>query len=315
MNSFPKDNNMNSIRSLTFAFVLAAGLAQVQIARAADIPSDFRVGTMTVRHYGDHGNPLILIPGLACGGWVWDDTVARLKKDHVLYVVTLAGFDGVAPVQGKLLELAGDSLLQLIRTQHLDRPVLIGHSLGGTLSIQFAESHSDLISGVVAVDGLPVFPGTEGVPADQRAKMGENMRAQMTGTTPEQFGAQQIQFMKTMGTLSETRAVELAGHTSRSDPAATAQYMSEEVAWDLRPGRGSISVPVLEISPYNAADFSNPARPISEPQKTAYYGALLQGTPKLEVVSIAPARHFVMFDQPDLFAAALTRFLAALPAK
>ena len=91
--------------------------------------------------------------------------------------------------------------------------------------------------------------------------------------------------------------------------------MSEDVALDLRPGLASISIPVLEISPYNAADFSNPARPISEPQKTAYYSALLQGTPKLEVVSIAPARHFVMFDQPDAFAAALTRFLAALPAK
>ena len=160
---------MNPIRPLTFAFVLAAGLAQTQIAKAADVPSDFRVGTMTVRHYGDHGRPLILIPGLACGSWVWDETVARLKKDHVLYVVTLAGFEGVAPVQGRLLELAGDSLLQLIRTQHLDRPVLIGHSLGGTLSIQFAESHSDSISGVVAVDGLPIFPGTEGVPGWPRS--------------------------------------------------------------------------------------------------------------------------------------------------
>jgi pimeloyl-ACP methyl ester carboxylesterase len=306
---------MKPIRSLTFALALAAGLAQNQTTKAADVPSDFRVGTMTVRHHGDHGRPLILIPGLAGGGWVWDDTVARLKKDHVLYVVTLAGFDGAAPVPGRLLELAGDSLLQLIRTQHLDRPVLIGHSLGGTLSIQFAEAHSDLIAGVVAVDGLPVFPGTEGVPADQRAKMGEDMRAQLAGATPEQFGARQMQFMRTMGTLSEARAVELAAHASRSDPAATAQYMSEDMALDLRAGLASIGVPVLEISPYNAADFSNPARPISEAQKTAYYAALLQGTPKLEVVSIAPARHFVMFDQPDAFAAALTRFLAALPVK
>jgi pimeloyl-ACP methyl ester carboxylesterase len=304
---------MQPIRSLAFAFGLAAGLTQTQFVNAADVPSDLRIGTMVVKHYGDHGRPLILIPGLACGGWVWEDTVARLKKDHVLYVVTLAGFDGVAPVQGKLLELAGDSLLQLIRTQHLDRPVLIGHSLGGTVSIQFAELHSDLISAVIAVDGLPVFPGTEAIPAAQRAQMGENMRVQMAGATPEQFGAQQMQFMKTRGTLSETRAVELAGHTSRSDPAATAQYVSEDVALDLRPGLALISVPVLEISPYNAADFSNPARSISEPQMIAYYRALLQGTPKLEVVSIAPARHFVMFDQPDAFAAALSRFLAALP--
>jgi pimeloyl-ACP methyl ester carboxylesterase len=37
---------------------------------------------------------------------------------------------------------------------------------------------------------------------------------------------------------------------------------------------------------------------------------LLAGIDKLEVVSIAGARHFVMFDQPEQFAAALDGALA-----
>ena len=44
--------------------------------------------------------------------------------------------------------------------------------------------------------------------------------------------------------------------------------------------------------------------------KTNYYRMLLQGVEKLEVVSISPARHFVMFDQPEKFAAALDQALA-----
>jgi len=39
---------------------------------------------------------------------------------------------------------------------------------------------------------------------------------------------------------------------------------------------------------------------------------LLAGIAKLDVVSIAAARHFVMFDQPEKFAAALDAALASM---
>jgi hypothetical protein len=38
----------------------------------------------------------------------------------------------------------------------------------------------------------------------------------------------------------------------------------------------------------------------------------MAGTPKLEVVSIAPSRHFVMFDQPRMLADALRSYLNSL---
>ncbi len=111
---------------------------------------------------------MILIPGLASGAWVWRDSIAALQGEHRVYAVTLAGFDGRPAVKGDVLAQAAASLHALIASQRLDRPVLIGHSLGGTLALQFATTHSDLIAGVVAVDGLPVFPTTEAVPAAQR---------------------------------------------------------------------------------------------------------------------------------------------------
>jgi hypothetical protein len=40
------------------------------------------------------GRPLILIPGLASGGWVWQETVRAFSPDHAMYVLTLPGFDG-----------------------------------------------------------------------------------------------------------------------------------------------------------------------------------------------------------------------------
>ena len=80
---------------------------------------------------------------------------------YTVYLLTLPGFDGRKPVPGATLESLARDLATLIETRKIDKPVLVGHSLGGTLSLAFAAEHSDLIAGVVAVDGLPVFPGTE----------------------------------------------------------------------------------------------------------------------------------------------------------
>jgi pimeloyl-ACP methyl ester carboxylesterase len=79
---------------------------------------------------------------------------------------------------------------------------------------------------------------------------------------------------------------------------------------DLRPKLTSIKVPVVEISPFNAPDFA--AIGVDENRKTGYYRMLLAGIEKLDVVSIAAARHFVMFDQPEKFAAALDGALASM---
>jgi pimeloyl-ACP methyl ester carboxylesterase len=54
--------------------------------------------------------------------------------------------------------------------------------------------------------------------------------------------------------------------------------------------------------------------PISKERKTACYRMLLDGAPHLKVISIPPARHFVMPDQPQKFLDVLNGFLASLPA-
>ncbi len=276
----------------------------------------FTVGTLKVQRHGDHGRAVILIPGLAGGPWVWRDTIEALRADHVVYAVTLAGFDGMPAAQGEdnLLDRADASLLALIRGRRLDRPVLVGHSLGGTLSIRFAGEHADLLSGVVAVDGLPVFPGMERLPVEQRQAAARQMRAQMSQASPDQFLAQQRAYMQGTGLLDADAAKAYATLNARSDAVAVAAYMAADVAADYRPGLKDVAVPLLEISPYNAPDFSAAPMMMSEAQKTAYYQELLAGAPDATVLSISPARHFVMLDQPVRFREALLDFLQALPA-
>jgi pimeloyl-ACP methyl ester carboxylesterase len=293
------------------------GLALALFASAAALTHETAirtVGTLHVERHGDHGQPVILIPGLQGGPWVWQRTIAQLQKDHVVYAVTLAGFDGMpAPSDGgNLFDRADASLLQLIERQKIDQPVLVGHSLGGTLALRFAGEHPRLVAGVVAVDGLPIFPGMERVGAGQRQAMAAQLQQQMASATPEQFQTQTLDYMQKIGVIDPKLATRYAPMNARSDIQASAQYMAEDLAFDGRAGLKNATVPILEISPYNAPDFSHPPMMMSEAQKAAYYQSLLANAPNAKVVSISPSRHFAMLDQPEKFQQALDDFLKAL---
>ena len=290
-------------------FFASLGLALALLAPGCTAAAKFEAGALQVEQVSDKGPSIILIPGLASGPWVWTDTVAHLRGEYAIYLLALPGFDGSKPVPGATLESLSHDLEALIESRKIARPVLVGHSLGGTLSLAFAAEHSGLIAGVVAVDGLPVFPGTEGMTGD-RSALGERVRAQFAGQAPEQFAQGQQAYMKRIGSVDEAIAMKLAASTSKSDIGATADFAAQVMALDLRTRLADIKVPVVEISPFNAPDFAPMG--IDEDRKTGYYRMLLAGIAKLDVVSIAGARHFVMFDQPEKFAAALDHALAGM---
>jgi pimeloyl-ACP methyl ester carboxylesterase len=270
----------------------------------------FDIGATLVERHGQRGTPLILIPGLASGAWAWQETVRELGKDHVVYVLTLPGFDGRPAVQDKGIAAAQESLRELIETRKLRKPVLIGHSLGGTLSLELAAKYPDLVGGVVSIDGLPLFPGTEAWPLDQRAKLAGSIATRMQAATPAIFAAQQQQYMRGMGVTDMARADELAKLTSKSDAVAVTKYMVDALSLDLRDSLPAIKAPVLVISPYFEMDAAQ--QQMTQEGKTEYYRTLMKGTPDVKVVSVSPARHFAMIDQPQMVNDAIRAYLKGL---
>ncbi|GAB3453077.1 alpha/beta hydrolase [Massilia terrae] len=270
----------------------------------------FDVGALQVQRFGSGGRPLILIPGLGSGAWAFQDLVRSLSDKHAVYVVTLPGFDGRAPAEGNVMDASRSALRELIASHKLDKPVLVGHSLGGTLAIAVAEDAPQLVGGVVTLDGLPVFPGTEGIPAAMRPQAAQRMRAQLAAADPRQFEAQQVAYMRTVGVLDIGMADALGRLSARSDQGAFARAAADDFALDLRAGLPKITAPVLVVSPFFEADGAQ--LKMSETDKADYYKSLMDGTPKLEVVSISPSRHFVQFDQPEQLADTIKTFLTTL---
>ena len=285
-------------------------------ARAATLPPDppraesFDVGMLHVDRYGS-GDPIVLVPGLACGAWTWNGLIPHLAANHSVYAVTIAGFAGRPAVGTASFAAFENDLTALLDQRHLVKPVLVGHSLGGTLSIDYAETHPDRVRAIVAADGLPVFPGMQQLAQQQREAIGAQMAGSVKGQTHDQLLAFEKSYMATVGVSDAALGDQVAALSSQSDPPTIAAWLQADLAADLRPNLPKITVPVLEIAPYSPAE-GNPAAAMhyTEPEKAALYRTLLAGVAKLDVVTIAPARHFVMLDQPERFQKALDDFLA-----
>jgi pimeloyl-ACP methyl ester carboxylesterase len=257
------------------------------------------------------GRQMILIPGLMSSGDVWAETAARYAGRYRVHVLTLSGFAGRAPIGGDaFLPVVRDELLGYIRAEHLDHPIIVGHSLGGFLAFWIAATAPDIVGPIVAVDGVPFLAAlmNPGATSAAMTPQADRMRAMYATLSSSQLGAQSRMSLPTM--ISEPSNVERAvAWAAASDPGTVGRVMAEMSTTDLREDMPRIHSPVLLIgAAKDAPDADALAR------LTKAYEAQVAKAPHATVVMARRARHFVMMDDPAFFFAALDAFLDEAPA-
>ncbi len=247
------------------------------------------------------GPPVILIPGLTCGAHVWDATVERLAGRYELHVLTLSGFAGRPPIEGPLLSTVRDEIVAYADKAGLQRPALVGHSLGGFMVLWLAASEPDRFGAVAAVDGLPSLAAAVGLDEASVGDAAAKMRAQMASLSPTDFAAGTEQSLSAQIRDPEDVAwvAEVSG---RSSPAAVGLAMEEMLVRDIRPMMEDVRSPVLLLGPGVGSD-EHKAR------TQAIYREQVAPVPEHRVVFLDGARHFVMLDAPEAFARELDSFL------
>jgi pimeloyl-ACP methyl ester carboxylesterase len=291
-------------------FFALLALIVLPMASPAATSTAFDAGSVHVDQYGSGSPALVLIPGLTDSGAVWTTAVARYASTHTIYVLTLPGFGGRTPVAAPMLDTVDRDVAAFL--PNAGKPVLVGHSMGGSLAIRLAEEHSDLIRGAIAIDGLPVFAGMDKMTAQERADQAARAGARIARATQAQYDAgerQQVSYMTKPANLETALSFGKGANIG-----ATAEYMQELMSADLRPGLSNVTVPLLEIGPFDASiDPLNPYSPTqSVTEKQAYYQQLLAADPAAKVQMVDDSRHFIMLDQPAGLFAAIDAFLAPL---
>jgi N-formylmaleamate deformylase len=250
------------------------------------------------------GSPVLLVPGLATSGEVWDSTVARLQDSHQLHVLTLAGFGGPEPLGEPFLPRVASAIVEYVDEKRLDRPILVGHSLGGFVAFLAASEAPQAFGGVVAVDGVPFLPALLNADATAAAQVDQAtaLRSFYDSLDREQFLAQTTMALSSM--ITDPADVERAsGWAARTEPSAAGIAVAELMTTDLRQRVARITSPVLLIGALGAAP-----EPMRDTFRTAYR-AQLAALPAAQVVFAEKARHFVMIDDPGFFFATLEGFL------
>lgn len=259
--------------------------------------ANFTSDHFTVSVIGE-GPDVILVPGLASSPEVWEPIANNLQESYTFHLIHVSGFAD-APARGNsgnqniLEDLSADLSAY---SQSLEGPAhLVGHSLGGLVSLQAAMDPKSNFQSLVVVDVLPFFSVLMDVDAtpEKMTPIAAIAKATLVAQTDDVFRSRQAQAIETLVKKNEHRELVLSWSVN-SDREVMGQAMSEVLVTDLRQDIAEIDLPVTVIF---ARDEAIPNMKSIEDFYTNLYSPLRSGS----VIGIDGAFHFIMLDQPDLF--------------
>ncbi len=279
-------------------------VSQAPAAKAAFAPTRF-----TVVDAGTVGKPdVVMLPGLSSSRAVWEAEAAKLGPNYRLHLLQVDGFAGLpARVNAgstALLPALVEELHGYIQAGGM-KPAVVGHSLGGLLTLMLAAKYPADVSKLVIVDALPFYGLLYSPDATVEAvkPYAETARKQMAGMSAEQWAAMQPMMAAQLSNSPEGQKMVAAG-SAQSDRGVVVEAMVEDLQTDVRASLSSIKAPTLVLYEHDATLQQPNAETYAQTMKTSY-GAM----PNAKLVEVDGSRHFIMYDQPVKFDAAVKGFL------
>lgn len=255
------------------------------------------------------GRDIILIPGLSSSPEVWDGTVEHLGAGWRVHRIHIQGFAG-APAEGNasgpVAAPVAEEIARYIAEKGLQRPAVVGHSMGGTIGMMLAARHPDAVGRLMVVDMVPFVGamfGAPGTTAESVVPVADQVHAGMSMASDEQYRSMAAASVSGMINTAEARAAILED-TAASDRRVSTNAYRELIVTDLRPELARITAPteVLYVK------FNDPRM---TPEITdGIYQASFATLPGVRLKRIDDSAHFVFIDQPEAFYAELDAFLA-----
>jgi len=251
------------------------------------------------------GSALIFIPGLDCGGEVWKDAVAHFSIGHTCYVLTLPGFAGQQPItDSDVLGTVVSQLANFIQENHIQKPVIIGHSLGGWIALALGVAHPNLAGGLVIVSSAPFLPALSmgsAISVDSAAKIGLLISKGMSGQSPAEVVASQKIYLPTM-IRDSARINEVAAMAARSEQPTQGEVMAELFSRDLRSSMGQIRCPILALADWSAYKaYGATAASVRANLEEQYRMLSTSSGATLTIAINDSSKHFIMYDEPEWF--------------
>jgi pimeloyl-ACP methyl ester carboxylesterase len=242
------------------------------------------------------GHPVVLLHGWGTSGRVWDAQRTEFSSEYRIVTVDWRGCGGTSAVDtGNTIDQIAEDLHDVIVKLGLDKPIVVGWSMGGTFAVELGVRWPELVGGVVTVDA--VYHG--GVVEDPEPVRGL-VRA---------LRAARIPTLKAMVSEWFEPAVGESGYYDwayaevlRSSPFIDTLYL-DHLSYDPRPGLARMQVPVRLM--HGELDVVIPRRyPLEAAEILGQEVDILQG-----------CGHFPHHLQPEVFNPVLRSTLRSLTAQ
>lgn len=242
------------------------------------------------------GQPILLFPGFSCTSEVWKATVAELSKNYECHSFTFAGFGDIPPIGFPWLPQIESAVLDYVKNNGLQKPKLIGHSLGGTLALSLA-AKEQLFDELIIVDALTAtgalfFPDYKSENMVYDSPYNNNLLTM--GDTD--FKAMATQMAAGM-TLNKEKQQQLVDWMLQADRKTYVYGYTDYLKMDLRETVAQINIPVTILAA---------THPFGKEAAKKTYETQYTNLRDYTLTFAEGAAHFIMYDNPDWFLEQLT---------
>ena len=113
-----------------------------------DVPISYSV-------YGDGNIGLVFVHGWSCDSRYWDLQVDEFKQKYKVITIDLAGHGHSGFERRKYtMDLFAEDIAAVVREIGVDKVILIGHSMGGSIIVYAAKKLPQSVIGLIGIDTL-----------------------------------------------------------------------------------------------------------------------------------------------------------------
>jgi N-formylmaleamate deformylase len=253
------------------------------------------VGGLRLHHleYGDGEPAIVVLPGITSPAITWEFVAERLADEARIVIPDIRGRGlSEAPATGYAMTDYVADAIGLIRALGLDRPVVLGHSMGARIAAALGAAHPDEVGPLIVVDPPLSGPGRGDYPTPLTS-FREQLHEAYDGTTADavrrfypRWDEEELQLRaEWLPTCAEQAVVE------------TWEHFSDE---DFFAGWAALRGPVLFV--YGEES------PVVTPAGLA---DVVAANPRAQVRGIRDAGHMIPWENLDDFLEVVTAFVAA----
>jgi non-heme chloroperoxidase len=311
------------------SFLLGAFWFSAHVGAQTD-SSPHKVQMVTVEHgvqlevldWGGAGRPLIFLAGAGDTAHRFDGFAGQFTSQYHVYGITRRASGASshpAPANGNYsADHLGDDVLAVMKELHIERPVLVGHSIAGQELSSVGSRFPEKVSGLIYLDAATSFAFYDPAHPPIAIAMNDIQRRIdeiEAGGVDEQKKLLELEIAVTrFETILHQNNAEVANMPPlppRSPIGAALNFGTQKYT--------SIPVPILAIyaCPHNWDRLPESARKAAlivddKARCTAWADAFRRGVPSAHIVMIPNADHYVYLTNEAEVVAEMRAFLATL---